>query len=387
MVSKLKKWIIFKFSKELQIVRDFDYVLLFLFYKLIKRLNDNQILICSESRSALSGNLLYIDRKIDKNTYDVIYSLKKDIIEKRTFKQKRMLCRQLATSKYIIIDDFMPVIYPLPLRKETRLIQVWHAMGAFKKVGFSRLGKPGGPSPRSLTHRNYTDAIVSSQSIRADYAEAFHIPLASVHALGIPRSDIFFDSEYKERTRASIYEKYPCLRNKKVVLFAPTFRGNGIRTAHYDYSWLSFAELEKQLGSDYMVIIKLHPFIKERPAEKLDSDFYLDLSDEREINDLLFVTDVLVTDYSSVIFEASLLGIRTVFYVPDFEEYVASRDFYYPFSDYTYGDVAGTEDELIGYIKAGKLDAQKLAAFREKFCGCCDGNCARRFVEFFFSKI
>ena len=84
MVSKLKKWIIFKFSKELQIVRDFDYVLLFLFYKLIKRLNDNQILICSESRSALSGNLLYIDRKIDKNTYDVIYSLKKDIIEKRT---------------------------------------------------------------------------------------------------------------------------------------------------------------------------------------------------------------------------------------------------------------------------------------------------------------
>ena len=96
---------------------------------------------------------------------------------------------------------------------------------------------------------------------------------------------------------------------------------------------------------------------------------------------------MLVTDYSSVIFEASLLGIRTVFYVPDFEEYVASRDFYYPFSDYTYGDVAGTEDELIGYIKAGKLDAQKLAAFREKFCGCCDGNCARRFVEFFFSKI
>ena len=146
MVSKLKKWIIFKFSKELQIVRDFDYVLLFLFYKLIKRLNDNQILICSESRSALSGNLLYIDRKIDKNTYDVFYSLKKDIIEKRTFKQKRMLCRQLATSKYIIIDDFMPVIYPLPLRKKTRLIQVWHAMGAFKK---SRLF-PAGQTRRTV---------------------------------------------------------------------------------------------------------------------------------------------------------------------------------------------------------------------------------------------
>ena len=373
MLDKLKNWINLHFADVMQRLLRVDYIILYLFFRLTRPLNDRQILLLSESRSTLSGNLQYIDQKIDRDKFQVIYSLKSDIIGRRTCAQKRMLCRQLATSKYIIIDDFMPVIYPLPLRKETRLIQVWHAMGAFKKVG-------------SLTHRNYTDAIVSSQSIRADYAEAFHIPLASVHALGIPRSDIFFDSEYKERTRASIYEKYPCLRNKKVVLFAPTFRGNGIRTAHYDYSWLSFAELEKQLGSDYMVIIKLHPFIKERPAEKLDSDFYLDLSDEREINDLLFVTDVLVTDYSSVIFEASLLGIRTVFYVPDFEEYVASRDFYYPFSDYTYGDVAGTEDELIGYIKAGKLDAQKLDVFREKFCGCCDGNSTKRFVEFFFGE-
>lgn len=54
-------------------------------------------------------------------------------------------------------------MYPIPLRKDTRFIQVWHAMGAFKKVGFSRVGKPGGPSKRSLTHRNYTDAIVSSE--------------------------------------------------------------------------------------------------------------------------------------------------------------------------------------------------------------------------------
>ena len=79
--------------------------------------------------------------------------------------------------------------------------------GAFKKVGFSRVGKPGGPSKRSLTHRNYTDAIVSSEEVRKDYAEAFGISIDKVHALGIPRTDIFFDSDYRKKIRKKLEEK------------------------------------------------------------------------------------------------------------------------------------------------------------------------------------
>ena len=139
-------------------------------------------------------------------------------------------------SKYILVDDFIPLMYPLPLRKETKFIQVWHAMGAFKKVGFSRLGKVGGPSPRSLTHRNYTDTIVSSEAIRENYAEAFGISVEKVHAIGIPRTDIFFDETYKQNIREELYKKYPKLKGKKIILFAPTFRGNGVKTAHYNYT-------------------------------------------------------------------------------------------------------------------------------------------------------
>ena len=100
----------------------------------------------------------------------------------------------------------------------------------------------------------------------------------------------------------------------------------------------------------------------------MDKSFYLDLSDEREINDLLFITDVLVTDYSSVIFEASLLEICTVFYTPDYDDYVENRDFYYPFEDYTYGSVAKNQGELIESIKNEKFDNEKLRNFKEKFC-------------------
>ena len=126
-----------------------------------------------------------------------------------------------------IRDSFYPIIYAMPIRKETKIIQVWHALGAFKTVGFSRVGKPGGPNPRSLSHRNYSATITSSEFIRKDYAEAFGISVDKVYATGIPRTDSLFDDEYKSYIRKRLYEKYPQLKDKKVILFAPTFRGNG----------------------------------------------------------------------------------------------------------------------------------------------------------------
>lgn len=372
------------FASELQRLRRIDYIIYYLFYRYTKKVNLHQILILSESREELSGNLKFIDDKIDKTKYQVLYSFKKSILVKRNKREKKKLCEELATSKYILVDDFIPIIYPIPLRKESRFIQVWHAMGAFKTVGFSRVGKPGGPSTRSLSHRNYTDTVVSSEAIRGDYAEAFHISKEKVHAIGTPRTDVFFDEKYRDIVKEQLYLKYPQLKGKKVVLFAPTFRGNGVRTAHYDYSWLSFEKIAKELGDKYIFIIKMHPFIKNKPEEGLSSPFFLDLSDEREINDLLFVTDVLITDYSSVIFEASLLNIHTIFFTPDFEEYVASRDFYYPYEEYTFGPVVDNDDDLIEAIKEEKMDEQKLEKFKEKFCSCCDGKCSERFVVFFF---
>lgn len=383
-MSKMIKLLKKIFASELQRLRRMDYIIYYLYYCLSNKINRFQILMLSESREELSGNLKYIDDKIDKKKYQVIYSLKSSIVSKRSRKEKLKLCKQLATSKYVLVDDFIPVMYPLPLRKETRFIQVWHAMGAFKTVGFSRLGKVGGPSPRSLTHKNYTDTIVSSDVIKKNYAEAFGIAVEKVHALGIPRTDVFFSEEYKKTTRKKFYSQYPQIVGKKVILFAPTFRGNGVRTAHYDYSWISFNELQRGLGEDYVFIIKMHPFIKNRPQENLNSDFFLDLSAEREINDLLFITDILITDYSSVIFEASLLNINTIFFVPDFDEYVASRDFYYPYGEYTYGPVVRDEKSLINAIKNGKNDDQKLLVFKEKFCKSCDGKSTERFVNYFF---
>ncbi len=382
--KRLKKSKLFgKYQK----LRKSQYVILYNVYRRILRQKKNEVVMLSDSRQELSGNLAFIDAELKANGYHVSYFFKKSLKEKKTFQEVKILCKLMARSKYILLDDFYPIIYPIKLRKGTKLIQVWHAMGAFKTVGFSRMGKPGGPSEKSLTHRNYTDAITSSDSIRKNYAEAFWIDIDKVHATGVPRTDIFFDQKYIENTKQSLYEKYPIMKDKKIVLFAPTFRGAGQNSAHYNFQWIDFERIQNELPDDYLFVSKFHPFIKKLKHIPKDNEKFLNLTSEREINDLLFVTDVLITDYSSVIFEASLLDINTIFYVPDLEEYVASRDFYYPFEDYTFGQVVKEFDELLMAIQSPQNDEEKLLRFKNYFCEACDGHATERFVETLFDEV
>ncbi len=367
-----------------QRLKRLDYIIFYDFYKLTTKQDEKKVAMLSDSRESLSGNLEFIKKELDGTDYEVVFFGKKNLSVKKTLKEKKELMRLIAVSKYVLVDDFYPIIYPLKIRKNTEIIQVWHAMGAFKTVGYSRVGKVGGPKKRTLTHRNYTACITSSDSIRGNYSEAFHIDINKVYATGVPRTDIFFDEEYIKKTKEKIYKKYPKLKDKKVILFAPTFRGNGQKTAHYDFNLIDFEKLKKEFKGEYIFINKLHPFIKNNDEIPSDDDFYLDLTDEREINDLLFITDILITDYSSVIFEYSFLNKPLIFYVPDLDDYIESRSFYYPFSKYTYGDVAYNMDELIKYIKNSKIDNKKLQEFKDYFCKSCDGKSTKRFVSTFF---
>lgn len=97
-------------------------------------MESNKILLFSVSRSELSGNLLYVEQAIDKKRYQV------DIVLENDGTDQRQLLRKMASARYIIIDDYTKMIYPLRMRKEAKLIQVWHSTGAFKRMGFARMG-------------------------------------------------------------------------------------------------------------------------------------------------------------------------------------------------------------------------------------------------------
>ena len=337
-------------------------------------LEKDKILMFTTSRGKLGGNLIAIKNYIESNNlpYKIMAFTSVDMPDDKT------VAREMATSKYILVDDFEPKVYVLKLREGQHLVQVWHAMGAFKKFGYSRKSAV----KTSLTHKNYTEAIVSSPEIASVYAEAFGIGESKIKPVGVPRTDMLFDVDYKEKTVARLYEKEPKLKGKKVCLFAPTFRGSDVNDAYYPNEFLDIKRLAEELGDEWAVIIKYHPFIKnapEIPREVADSVF--DFSDEREINDILFITDVLVTDYSSVIFESAILDDPFVLYAPDLADYEGERGLYFDYGEYSCGQVVERLSELAEAIRNAGSYYGKLKEFKKRFVSLCDGNSSKRFVE------
>jgi len=355
-------------------------------YKLCKLLplKEKKIIFASDSRSELSGNFQFVfDELLKRNLdYDYHLLLKKGVDEKKSYKEIFTLAYHLATAKYILLDDFYPMIYPLKIRAGAELIQLWHAVGAFKTFGFSRLGRPGGPSPKSKNHRNYTKAIVSSHNVAKHYAEGFGIDVEKVIPTGIPRTDVFFDKEYQEDVRANLYEQYPFLKGKKVIMFAPTFRGNGQQSAHYPMEVLNLGKLYHELKDEYVFLFKIHPFVKNEFSIPYQySDFYYDFSSYREINDLLFITDILITDYSSVCFEYALLNKPMIFFAFDVEEYVRTRDFYYDYHSFIPGPLAKTTEQMISIIQKEDFKMEKIEPFVDYFFEDLDGKSTERVVD------
>ena len=175
----------------------------------------------------------------------------------------------------------------------------------------------------------YDYATVSSENIIKFYAEGFGISDKNVLATGVPRTDIFSDEDYAQKVKADFYSRHPKLKDKKIILFAPTFRGNGQNSAYYPIDVFNPNKFFEDTNGEYAILIKLHPFCKEKYViNKKYKDYIIDLSNEDELNDLLFVTDLLITDYSSSVFEASLLNIPMLFFAYDLYQYISERDFY-----------------------------------------------------------
>ncbi len=349
----------------------------------LRKVRENRVAFLSDSRVDFTGNFQFIHDELQKRGgYEIKSMLKQSITAKRSLREMISFVNYIATSKYILLDDYYPQIYKYDIRDGVEVIQLWHATGAFKTFGFSRIGKKGGPKVKSKNHRNYTKAIVSSENIRLHYAEAFGISEERIISTGVPRTDIFFDEEYKQNKINEIYTKYPQLKDKKVIMFAPTFRGNGQKSATYDFDVFEIEKLYEALKEDYIIISKLHPFIKKHmEIPEGCEDFVIDLSEEREINDLLFITDILITDYSSVCFEYSLLNKPMIFFAYDLDDYIASRDFYYPYESFVPGPIAKTTDEIVDIIKENRFEVEKLEKFRNTFFDHFDGKSTQRVVD------
>ncbi|MEI6580339.1 MAG: CDP-glycerol glycerophosphotransferase family protein, partial [Eubacteriales bacterium] len=229
----------------------------------------------------------------------------------------------LLTNKVIVTDDYVRYLRMFKLRKVQKVVQLWHACGAFKRFGLdapSRLTK----EEEKRTHSQYSAVCVSSEPCREHYAHAFGINVDAVLPIGVPRTDTLINPESRAKLRENMLSKHPLLKGKKIILFCPTFRELNSKPAEYDPQ-IDWGKLNSELAEGEIFIIKKHPIMKEDYLKGKMVDKIVDLSDE-PTSELLAAADLVITDYSSVIFDAAALGCPMLFYCPDFESY--DRDFY-----------------------------------------------------------
>ena len=293
----------------------------------------------------------------------------------------------MATSKYFIIDDYYFPVYVIKPRNGTKIIQVWHACGAFKKFGYDVLGKGYGASESYINdikiHSNYDAVIVSSKEVAKHYSTAFSMSQDKIYPIGVPRTDIFFKSTNIEIAKEKLYKIYPRLKGKRIVLYAPTFRGKGQTDVNFKLT-MNLDMINRSIGEDTIFALKMHPFVKTRLKNNMKN--IIDLSDYEDINDLLLISDVLITDYSSVIFEFSLMEKPIIMYAQDKEEYISERDFYYEYDSFVPGPIANSTEEVVGYLKNNDFNLNKVREFKDRFFDYRDGKSTERFVNSFIEK-
>lgn len=289
----------------------------------------------------------------------------------------------LRTSRWFIVDNAYLPIHVMPHRQATTVIQVWHAVGALKRFGWDSRRPLADPERRFL-HRHYDWVVCSSEATRAPYAAAFRVPLERVVALGAPRVDPFADPAAVERARRDVLARYPALAGRRVVLVAPTFRGRG--AAKRPAAHLDAEALRAALPADHILALKSHPNLD--PTSTSVAGFDVVIDPLFPMNDILTATDVLVTDYSSSLFEWAVLRRPLVLLVPDLDAYAADPGLYLDFRTEMIGtqvaDTAGVAAAVLaGAAGAEPTGAISVDAFIERHLGQVDGRASERFVTRF----
>ncbi|MCH9275498.1 CDP-glycerol glycerophosphotransferase family protein [Bifidobacterium amazonense] len=325
----------------------------------------NRILFLKENGDGPTENMAALQRRMHERGMDRTFDIR--CRYRNVFSGRQKLLPWLgdllaiARSRYIFVDDYTPVFNFIDPGDDVTLTQIWHAGVGFKSVGYARFGLKGSPDPYNSAHRRYTYALVGNEHLRTIYSEVFGIEEEALLATGMPRLDHFLDPTVERGYRQEMLDKYPWAgKGKRVIVFAPTFRGTGQRTAYYPYDAIDMDRLYLMcVETDSYFVFEMHHFIKRRPQIPEEyADRILDLSDE-SLTKLFFIADVLVTDYSSCFYDYLLLGKPVVFFVPDKTAYSLIRGVQRSIDEMAPGTICDTFDDFMDVLEHRRYETVK----------------------------
>lgn len=343
-----------------------------------------RVVLATARVSTLDGNLLHIHRALRARHPELQILLLLEPYSYGLAGKLAYLIRlvrgmyHLQTARLFVVDNAYLPIHVAPHRRTTTVVQVWHAAGALKRFGLDTRTPIAEPE-RTFLHRYYDAVVVGGEWTRAPYAAALRTPVERVVALGSPRTDFFFDQAALDEARARVLAAHPTLAGRRVVLYAPTFRGRGVEKRAAP--GLDAARLRAALSSDHALVLKTHPNLD--PAATPADGYDVVIDPTQEINELLALTDVLITDYSSSVVEFALLRRPIILLVSDLAEYEVDPGLYLDYRTEMIGMQVTDTDGVIEAIAADRFDVSGYDAFIERQLGARRGGASARFVEHF----
>ena len=289
------------------------------------------------------------------------------------FRNMACFMKKYATAETVIIcDNFLPAA-SCRKRKGTSVIQLWHACGAFKKFGYDTSADiPSYYKGNVLA--NCDLVTVSSQICVKPFSSAMRLPEKAVRPVGVSRTDLYFNDTFNQACRNQFFSQYPNAQGKKIVLWVPTFRGNpGIASVK---GLDDILHARDQLKDTHYFIIKLHPHTQAHIEGTNCS-----ISSE----ELLPVADVVITDYSSILFDAMIYKHPLILFVPDLDEYLDNRGFYLDYNTLP-GLRAQNLEQLLQILTDEDLlhsSVNKVYTdFYDKYMASCDGHSTKRIINY-----
>ncbi len=287
----------------------------------------------------------------------------------------------LAQAKYVFIcDTFLPVSSGKKV-KDTKIVQLCHFSGPFKKIGYAT--DDDVPSYyRGNVFQNYDLVTASAEMYVPLLTKAMRQEDGVVKALGVSRSDVFYDEQWIARCKEAFYRQFPDARTKKVLLWSPTFRGKAAAPNALDNE--AVLALQDKLGEAWLVLIKHHPH-----DDAVAADPRFRSNCEIPTEQILPVVDLFITDYSTTVLDYLAFEKPFILYAPDLEQYERTRGFFVDYRGITKNmttDAAQLETMVRDVYRnwlAG--DREDMIRCKERFVSACDGKSTQRILAYLHS--
>lgn len=219
----------------------------------------------------------------------------------------------LATSKMAIIDSYCIPVCILKHKKSLKVLQIWHSIGKIKKSGYQTLDTASGRSSKNAKllcmHKNYDAIIAGGEAFNKFYEEGFNVKKDILLNYGLPRIDYIIETSKNKNNK--VLNKYPELKGKKIVYYAPTFRTYDVEGPQ--------KLLDKYNPKDFALIITCHP--NQKLKINKEGVYLLNLN-EFTVADILTISDYVIADFGSISLEAAILKKKTLYYLYDYNMYL-----------------------------------------------------------------